>query len=350
MRRFHFIPLSFRLFLSKIKRKRLLIRRLDRISQSRSNDPIVYLLNIPSHGNMGDQLIAYAEFILLNKEYDEKRIITFSTGQLECGIKLLQKVIRPNDLVFVTGGGFLGSIYPPEEKRFQDIMRYFSSNRIFLFPQTFHYEENSVLLSKTIELHKKCKSLIIATRESSSYEFIKSHFFNAKVLLLPDVTTTLDFSNEEVYRDGICICSRQDKEKTDDSGCLFNAFVRLANDRNIKIRFIDTQVPYSIQKSKREEEVHKKVREFSSSQLVITDRLHGMLYSIITGTPVIAIDNSTKKISGAYNDWFKGIKYVKFCSSEQETEKMLNDMLPLGGQNYNPEFFNSKIKELFNYA
>ncbi len=43
----------------------------------------------------------------------------------------------------------------------------------------------------------------------------------------------------------------------------------------------------------RMEELNSKFAEFLSSGLVITDRLHGMIFAAITGTPCIALDNKS---------------------------------------------------------
>ena len=53
-------------------------------------------------------------------------------------------------------------------------------------------------------------------------------------------------------------------------------------------------------------------KNFSSSKIVITDRLHGLIFSKITSTPCIAIDNSNNKIRETYNAWLKGNKNIYF--------------------------------------
>ena len=48
-------------------------------------------------------------------------------------------------------------------------------------------------------------------------------------------------------------------------------------------------------KENREQLLKQKIEEFQSAELVITDRLHGMIFSVITGTPCIAFDNLMRK-------------------------------------------------------
>ncbi len=64
---------------------------------------------------------------------------------------------------------------------------------------------------------------------------------------------------------------------------------------NIQYDETDTVINKNVSKRTRDEELRKKWDQFSKSGLVITDRLHGMIFAAITGTPCIAIDNKSKK-------------------------------------------------------
>ena len=48
----------------------------------------------------------------------------------------------------------------------------------------------------------------------------------------------------------------------------------------------------------------------SGKKLVVTDRLHCMIFCAVTGTPCIAFDNSNKKISGVYKMWLGDLNYI----------------------------------------
>lgn len=47
------------------------------------------------------------------------------------------------------------------------------------------------------------------------------------------------------------------------------------------------------------------LNEISQLDIVITDRLHGMIFCYITGTPCIVFDNDNHKISETYKKWLK---------------------------------------------
>lgn len=346
----HLLPLRLRLWVSKQYRRYNFKKRINIISNKRNEESIFFVLNIPSHGNMGDQLIAFAIDKFIKDYLPSIKIESFTTGELECGIKCLSQIIKSQDIISITGGGFLGDIYPVEEKRFHEIMNLFPNNKIILFPQTFSYLENSSLLNEAISLQENCANLIISTRERRSFDFIKSHFNNAKVLLLPDITTYLNLSDISNKRSGILICSRNDKEKDKSSKMLFNEAIEYSKQNKICLSYIDTQVPHSVGYDTRNEEIKKLIENFSSAKLVITDRLHGMLYSIVTSTPVIAIDNTTKKISGAYNDWFKDLSYVQLATDKVSINNYIEQLYFMDNQKYVNAFYVEKLKELIEYA
>ena len=108
-------------------------------------------------------------------------------------------------------------------------------------------------------------------------------------------------------------------------------------------------VPYGVPAEVREFEVERKFDEFRRARLVITDRLHGMIFAAITGTPCIALNNSSGKVEGVWSLWLRHLDYVKFVREAADYVKfvreaaeipaLLDAMLALGGRRYDPSVF-----------
>ena len=67
--------------------------------------------------------------------------------------------------------------------------------------------------------------------------------------------------------------------------------------------------------------------------MVITDRLHGTIFSLITATPCICFDNSNHKVKNSYNSWFKKFPYIVYIRPDEiqtELEKYITQFI-----NYN---------------
>jgi pyruvyl transferase EpsI len=76
----------------------------------------------------------------------------------------------------------------------------------------------------------------------------------------------------------------------------------------------------------RDEQLQAKWQEFAASRLVITDRLHAMIFAVITGTACIAVDNKSKKVSGVY-EWLQDVPYVHYCDSPAQVCETIDRVL-----------------------
>ena len=66
--------------------------------------------------------------------------------------------------------------------------------------------------------------------------------------------------------------------------------------------------------------VYNKLTEFASASLVITDRLHGLIFSAITNTPCIAFDNLSGKVHGIYH-WIEDIPTIRLINTFKEIKE-----------------------------
>ena len=106
---------------------------------------------------------------------------------------------------------------------------------------------------------------------------------------------------ERINKIGVCL--RNDKEKFL-QGDLKKELVNYYSKQKLKI--FDTLID-------EEEFIYedrynillKLLNEISQLDIVITDRLHGMIFCYITGTPCIAFDNDNHKISETYKKWLE---------------------------------------------
>ena len=65
------------------------------------------------------------------------------------------------------------------------------------------------------------------------------------------------------------------------------------------------------------------LKKFAKAKIVVTDRLHGMIFTIITNTPCIAINNLSGKVKGVY-DTLSDIEKNKiiFIEDKADVEKI----------------------------
>lgn len=136
---------------------------------------IIYTL-VPTHGNLGDQAIAYASRKYLKDNFSEYEVIEINCEDSYKYTNALKNIVKKDDLIFLHGGGNMGNHYIPEEEARRHIINTFPNNKIISFTQTMYFsndEEGRRELKKTKEVYDSHKDFTIIAREDKSYDIMK---------------------------------------------------------------------------------------------------------------------------------------------------------------------------------
>lgn len=276
--------------------------------------------------NLGDVAITYAQTQFLKESFPEYQVIDFPISQTFKHYKDLKALINPDDIITTVGGGNTGDLYDSAEHARQFLIRKFPNNKIVSFPQTVDFSQTNFgkhMLNKAKRVYRSHKNLILIAREVKSFKFYQEHFSNNKSYLFPDIVLYLDESNSLVKREGITLTFRSDKEKSIKEKEV-DVLVDNLSARYRNVRFRDTHVDHQFESIKERENSLQEIWDvFRSSSVVITDRLHGMIFSAITNTPCIAINNSNKKVQRVYEKWLVNHTYITMID-KFESDKILD--------------------------
>ena len=88
-----------------------------------------------------------------------------------------------------------------------------------------------------------------------------------------------------------------------------------------------------------------KFTEFNRAKLVITDRLHGMIFAAITETPCVVFGSYTHKIVESYK-WLKDLEYIKFCEDINDFEEKIDEVVSAKNKKYDNRFAENSISEI----
>ena len=114
--------------------------------------------------------------------------------------------------ICLVGGGNFGDLWRGLQEFRNRIISTYSNNRIIVFPQSVYYNSNELLMND-IEVLSKHKDVYLCARDTSSYEFFKKHFFANHIMLLPDMSLYVDYSQYPVkVGKGTLFLKREDKE------------------------------------------------------------------------------------------------------------------------------------------
>ena len=305
----------------------------------------------PAHNNMGNHLAALACKEFLKENFPEHRIEEISEENLLPRLFILRRRITNKDYIVFGSGGSSGNLYPQNEAMRRTVVKAFPYNKIIMFPHTIFYSkdikgEEQLRISKGI--YKSHKDLVIMARDHYSYELCREHFKNNVILLAPDIALSMDKTDTKIRRKGAAICLRNDVDKkiTDEEHLYISNNLNKYYDYVLEI---DTYADRGAYEDGRLLVLNAKLRQFEQAELVITDRLYGMIFSAITNTPCIVLDTKYNKISGNYK-WLKNLKYIQYMDDIETLEEKIKYLRSLNMQDihYDNDFtkeYNALILE-----
>lgn len=330
-----YIPLKLKVFVKNIPNYKILNDKY-KIFKGKKK---ILVIGTPHHGNLGDQAIAYAELKIIKDNFPSYEVIEINISEYYVDIPYIKRYTTDEDIIILHGGGNLGNQYLYDENIRRDIIRIFKKNKIVLFPQTMYFTDDAKgrkELKNTVCIYSKHKDLTLVAREKISYEQMKKIMVNNNVLLTPDIVLYLNESNNDVIRDGALLCIRGDVESklTKEQK---EVLLDLLNKNYKKVDITDTLLIQNISKVEREKMLLDKWKQFKDAELVITDRIHGMIFAAITGTPCIALSNYNHKVKGTY-EWIKHLKYIKFIDDLNEVQQSIENLKLIKQESYNNRF------------
>lgn len=282
-------------------------------------DDIVLLVGTPLHGNLGDQAITMAEVEFFTQR--GYRVLEIPSPMVIKYLDKWEKYIS-GKRIYVHGGGFIGSLWPEEQRMLENVIKSFPKNEIIILPQTVYYDKVDDRVKALNSLLAKHGNVVLCTRETYSYEFAKQYLYEAIVKLVPDMVLSVNwFDKQAKKQDKVIFCMRNDLEKTlsDNTVSLLRELVKTYYP-DAKIEFTDTVVDGMIYPYMRKAKIQKKLQELSVAKLVVTDRLHGMVLAAMTNTPTLVFSNCNYKVKGIY-DWIDSHSFIKYCDDTARLEE-----------------------------
>ncbi len=338
------------------------IKRRKKISYAqkqtrKETKPKLILALTPEYGNMGDQIITVAEKMWFKTFFPEYSVVEFTQDELinDQHLSAFKASIKESDVIFFQGGGNLNDMYLQAENIRRKILLGLPNNRIVLFQQSISFgssEQSIAIKEKTSEIYNKHQKLTICTREKKSFDFAKEMFPNKDTLLYPDMAVFLinKIKNQNRRNGHIALCFRDDREKLYSEETLKKAVAPLKN--KYICDKIDTHVHHVVSRDNRYNEVIKLIELFSSFDIVITDRFHGIIYSFIANTPCVALKSADHKIESGIK-WFEGCNMVRYANSAEKIVEEVNALKSCLNYEF-PDFNNTfsamadKIREITN--
>lgn len=309
-----------------------------------------YVFMVATHNNAGD----IAQSICIKKwlERTYKGYTTINVGVVapddEKALRDICKMVKENDNVFIHSGFNITDIgqefgaktvFPSHKIILEEL----KNHRIVFFPQSVQYKDINKW-DKIKKMYMKHNNIVFISRDKISQKYARELLPNARHLCYPDIVTTWigGFSFEKP-ENKILLCVREDTESVMDNKSRKKIIDKLR--AFMPVDTSDTELNYSQKyvRGNREKVVMEMIKKFSQHRVVVTDRYHGVIFSLVAGRPVVVLKTSGHKVVAGL-DWFpqeikKYVAFVEDITNVEEICQKASDLAERDMSNQLPKFF-----------
>lgn len=322
---------------------------------------VIFYIGIPAHRNLGDLAQGLCIRKWLKKNYSDYQVIEIETDALvNTPFSLLNKLVElytAGDIIVFQSGYTTTDLGGFADEMHRAVMSVLPDADMLMLPQTIFFRSDKNK-ERTSKCYNSMKHMLFLARDRVSFEMAKEMFPNISIKMFPDIVTTLIGNYSFDYsRKGIMFCCRDDGEKyysEDEIAKLMGKCEKLCE--VARTDTTKTGKKADIVKNA-EKYILDEIDTYAQYKVVVTDRYHGTILSLVAGTPVIIIKTTDHKVTtGA--EWFKGIydDYVYVVESLDEAydiacnllnKKLTNCLSPYFENNYYdklPQIFEEEIR------
>lgn len=290
--------------------------------------PVDALVDFPNYPNVGDSAIYLGQLACLSS-------LGIGAPRFICDFRTYDRRAMERALgdgvILLTGGGSFGDLWPAGQQCREDILRCFPQHPVIQLPQSVHFVRPDSL-ARARSLVARHEDLTLLVRDDRSLAVVRREF-DCRALLCPDMAFCLGpLARPVAASRPVLWLSRTDKEAaspppagagpiTTDwveephttlrraNYALMGAAVRHPSSRLWRALLMRTYRPLARQRLKRG------LRVLSRGRVVVTDRLHGHILSLLLGIPHVLLDTAYGKLSAFHRTWTRDAGGVRFATS-----------------------------------
>lgn len=304
----------------------------------------VALINFPNHSNAGDSAVWLGERASLRRLGQQ---IIYQASWASYRRDDLAKVLGENDVILINGGGNFGDLYQHNQEVIRGrVLRDFRMTRTIQLPQSIWFQK-SENLARAKSLCENHNNFTLMVRDLQSLNFAKEKL-SVPTLLCPDMALAMGpLPRAREPRADILWLARADIEAS--------GYEAPKGERDVEVvdwltqlpdedrwsgsaRFMNAINQHLHQVAQRENSGSAPGRMLlaatftsmakswagrgcsvlSRGKVVVTDRLHGHLLSMMMDIPHVLIDNSYGKVRSMYETWTKAGGNVHWADGPED--------------------------------
>ena len=229
----------------------------------------------------------------------------------------ISRAYKSSELVILLQGGGTLICYPNSVMIHVRVLRLFNRFKVVIFPQSFWTRNDSqgTRLQAFKPVYNSHPRLTIIFRDRTSYENGRRFFHNAQSLLAPDIA----FQLGPKYRNMLPTHDIVWLQRTDIDSTNYSVPARA---KDFDILFGDWINWKTTLGTSPLENMHLEYANgltyLQRGKVVITDRLHGHILSVLQGLPHVVMDPSSHKLLYYLRTWTAGLPNVVVATSPDD--------------------------------
>jgi len=285
---------------------------IDRLLAPLVRSRTLALVDFPDYSNVGDSAIWIGE-------------VNFVNARPDCRVAQVRKLHVSDDdvdalgdgVLCLQGGGNFGDLWPRHQVFRESLMMRYPGTPIVQLPQSIFFKDRANIdkAARAIAAHGNVTLLV---RDAASLELARANF-DCRSELCPDMAFAIGpVTRTREPETAVLGMLRQDQEARgswSDSPMVRDIIIEdwIGDDRwDLRIAKVRGLLgsAYSLNRERMKRSVNdslarsrfnRGVRQLSRARVIVTDRLHVHIVSLLMGIPHAVLDNSYGKISGFMN-------------------------------------------------
>jgi pyruvyl transferase EpsO len=303
------------------------------------------LVGFPDSPNVGDSAIWLGELAWLRQAAVR---VAYRCHERSYDPNILDTSC-PAGIIFLHGGGNLGDLWPRQQRLRERVIHDFPSRLIVQLPQTIHFRDGANL-ARARAVFDGHPNLTILVRDAASLDIAQREFRTTSVLC-PDMAFYLGSVTRPRVPDVDMLWLRRTDLEAVAHGSEIGTRRTFVTDwldpRPAALRRLRDAFQPVLHRYPRRLRLLRQLAEatfdrqasqrmrfgcglLARGKVVVTDRLHGHILSLLLGIPHVVLDNNYGKLRHFYETWTRPMPQVRWVESPEDALAAAEQLLACG--------------------
>jgi exopolysaccharide biosynthesis predicted pyruvyltransferase EpsI len=296
-------------------------------------DGTIALVDFPQSPNVGDSVIWLGTLAWLART--RRGAPRHVCSEFTYDRVALSKSLRGDGVILLSGGGNFGDLYENHQRLRERVISDFPGHRIVQLPQSIHFHSPEALARarRVLERHP---ALTLLARDRASLALARAEF-RSPSHLCPDMGIELGaVTRHAPPTRPVVWLARADKEALaeepfeppdgvtrvdwlrDDPSAVFRVHDAISRQLRHRAALRGWLTPWLTATFERvaRQRVERGARLLAQGEVVVTNRLHGHILSLLLGIPHYLVDNSYGKVRAFHETWTHDSELAHMCETQ----------------------------------